>query len=102
MRKMIRTMVFGVVIAAPLLLVPHQSKAGGILGGLGDFLKELLGDSKDKNPNAPGNGWAGTNPNKPTNSVPLDKGTVFLVVAGLGLGVKMIYDRRRHVVKSVI
>jgi len=98
MRKMIRTMVFGVVIAAPLLLVPHQSKAGGILGGLGDFLKELLG-GKDKNPNAPGNGWAGT---KPTNSVPLDGGTVFLVVAGLGLGAKVLYDRRRNVVNSVI
>ena len=90
-------MVFGVVIAAPLLLVPHQSKAGGLV----DLLKELLG-SKDKNPNAPGNGWAGTNPNKPTNSVPLDKGTVFLVVAGLGLGAKMIYDRRRQAEKSVI
>ena|SRR6186713_1507192 len=97
MRKMIRTMVFGVVIAAPLLLVPHQSKAGGLV----DLLKELLG-SKDKNPNAPGNGWAGTNPNKPTNSVPLDKGTVFLVVAGLGLGAKVLYDRRRNVINSVI
>jgi len=94
---MIRTMVFGVVIAAPLLLVPHQSKAGGLV----DLLKELLG-SKDKNPNAPGNGWAGTNPNKPTNSVPLDKGTVFLVVAGLGLGAKVLYDRRRNVINSVI
>jgi len=90
-------MVFGVVIAAPLLLVPHQSKAGGLV----DLLKELLG-SKDKNPNAPGNGWAGTNPNKPTNSVPLDKGTVFLVVAGLGLGAKVLYDRRRNVINSVI
>jgi len=94
---MIRTMVFGVVIAAPLLLVPHQSKAGGLV----DLLKELLG-SKDKNPDAPGNGWAGTNPNKPTNSVPLDKGTVFLVVAGLGLGAKVLYDRRRNVINSVI
>ena len=90
-------MVFGVVIAAPLLLVPHQSKAGGLV----DLLKELLG-SKDKNPDAPGNGWAGTNPNKPTNSVPLDKGTVFLVVAGLGLGAKVLYDRRRNVINSVI
>lgn len=100
-------MVFGVVIAAPLLLVPHQSKAGGILDGLGDFLKGLLGDDKDKNPNAPGNGWAGTNPNgndnsKPSTSVPLNEGTVFLVLAGLGLGAKMIYDRRRNVEKSVI
>ena len=97
-------MVFGVVIAAPLLLVPHQSKAGGLLDGLGDLLKGLLGDKdKDKNPNAPGNGWAGTNPNKPTNSVPLNEGTVFLVVAGLGLGAKMLYDqRRRNVVNSVI
>jgi len=84
-------MVLGVVIAAPLLLVPHQSKAGGLV----DLINALLGADKDKKPKDP-------TPGTPTNSVPLDKGTVFLVVAGLGLGAKMIYDRRRNVEKSVI
>ena len=94
MRKMFRTLVFGVVIATPLLLAPHQSKAGGLLDGLGNLLQDLLG-GKDKKPT--------TNPpGTPSNSVPLNEGTVFLVIAGLGLGAKMIYDRRKQVENSVI
>jgi hypothetical protein len=38
----------------------------------------------------------------PGNSVPLDEGTIFLLVAGLGLGVKMLYDRRKKVENSAI
>ena len=75
MRKMIRTLFFGVVIVAPLLLAPHQSKAGG----------------KDKKP-----------PSTTTNSVPLNEGQILLIVAGLGLGAKMIYDRRKKAIKSVL
>jgi hypothetical protein len=93
MRKMIRTLVFGVVIAAPLLLVPHQSKAGII----GDILSALFGKDKDKDKDK--------NKNKsstPTNSVPLNEGQILLIIAGLGLGAKMIYDQRKSSEKSVI
>lgn len=92
---MFRTLVFGVVIATPLLLVPHQSQAGIIK----DILEALFG----KNNNNQGN----NNNNKPstsssTNSVPLNEGEIFLLIAGLGLGAKMLYDRRKHTAKSVI
>jgi len=92
MRKMIRTLVFGAVIAAPLILAPHQSKAGIIT----DILTGIFG--KDKKTTTP------TDPNcPPGTSVPLNEGQVFLIVAGLGLGAKLLYDRhRKHVTKSII
>ena len=93
MRKMLRTLVFGVVIATPLLLVPHQSKAGNIFQDIGKIIHDLL-DGKD-------NKHKSTTPGT-SNSVPLNEGTVFLVIAGLGLGVKMIYDRRKQVENAVI
>lgn len=87
MRKMIRTLVFGVVIAAPLILVPHQSKAGIIT----DILTAIFGKDKDKDKDKP-----------TTNSVPLNEGQILLIVAGLGLGAKVLYDRRKRTTKSVI
>ncbi len=89
MRKMLRTLVFGVVIAAPLLLVPHQSKANGFLDGLENIIKSIFdGDRKKHTSGAPGTTTSG-------NSVPLNEGQVFLIIAGLGLGAKMIYDNRK-------
>ena len=41
-------------------------------------------------------------PGDPGNSVPLNEGTVFLLLAGLGLGAKMLYDRRKRVENSVL
>jgi hypothetical protein len=99
MRKMLRTLVFGIVIATPLLLAPHQSKAGNLIG---DLLKDLFGNNNNQGQNNNNQGNQG-NPNCATNpSVPLNEGTVFLLIAGLGLGVKMIYDRRKQVENSVI
>jgi len=90
MRKMIRTLVFGVVIAAPLILVPHQSRAGII----SDILTTIFGKDKDKDK---------PKTNTPTNSVPLNGGEIFLIVAGLGLGGKLLYDRhRKHATNSII
>jgi hypothetical protein len=89
MKKMFRTLVFGVVIATPLLLVPHQSKAGGLLDGIGQWLTNLFNSNKKNN--AP-----------TTNSVPLDGGTVFLVITGLGMGGVMLYKRFTKVENSVV
>jgi len=94
MRKMFRTLVFGAVIATPLLLAPHQSQAGIIK----DILEALFG-KKDNNNQG--------NNNKPTtssstNSVPLNEGEILLIIAGLGLGAKMLYDRRKLATKSII
>jgi len=87
MRKMFRTLVFGVIIATPLLLAPHKSQAGIIK----DVLNTLFGSNKDKKSTTP------------TNSVPLNEGEIFLIVAGLGLGAKILYDRhRKQTINSVI
>lgn len=89
MRKVFRTLVFGIVIATPLLLAPHKSQAGIIQ----DILTALFGkdDKKGTGTNCP-----------PGTSVPLNEGQIFLIVAGLGLGAKILYDRRKHTPKSVI
>jgi len=72
------------LLIAPLLAVPKQSKAGII----GDVITAIFGGDKDKKtPPAPGSG----------NTVPFNGGLVILVIAGAGLGAKMIYDRKRKI-----
>jgi hypothetical protein len=102
MRKMFRTLVFGVVIATPLLLVPHQSQAGIIK----DILNTLFG--KNNNGQGPNNNNRDNDNNNrggnksAANSVPLNEGQILLIIAGLGLGAKMLYDRRKLATKSII
>ena len=109
-------------MAAPMMLTPVTSKAGDgdtyynqihrdrsdavwdwfrardVRDGRGwlDRGRELR-DPFDSRPRF-GPGAQGT----PGNSVPLDQGTVLLLIAGLGLGFKMLYDRRKKVENSVI
>ena len=77
------------LLISPLLAVPKQSKAGII----GDLISAIFGSDKDKSdkdkktPPAPSSG----------NTVPFNGGLVILVIAGAGLGAKMIYDRKRKV-----
>jgi hypothetical protein len=99
--KMVRKLPLLLLMAAPLLM-PVTTRAGGI----GDLLKALLGNNdngnnKDKgkhngqNKNEQDNGSNSVSSSTPTtNSVPLDGGVVFLVLAGAGLGAKLIYDAR--------
>jgi hypothetical protein len=79
--KMVKKLPLLLLVAAPYF-VPVQSRAGVI----GDLLNSLLGGN-DKSQNCD------TQP-PPGNSVPLDGGVVFLMVAGLGLGAKLIYDAK--------
>jgi hypothetical protein len=79
--KMVKKLPLLLLVAAPYF-VPVQSRAGVI----GDLLNNLLGGN-DTSQNCD------TQP-PPGNSVPLDGGVVFLMVAGLGLGAKLIYDAR--------
>ena len=91
--KILKKFFLGAMISAPLLLAPAKSHAGPI----SDLLNELFGNDKDKKP---GPNSPGTNPG---NSVPIDGGLVILLVAGLGLGAKMIYDNKaKKVVTSTI
>jgi len=77
---MVKKLPLLLLVAAPYF-VPVQSRAGVI----GDLLNNLLGTDNTQNCQ---------NPPPPCNSVPLDGGVVFLMVAGLGLGAKLIYDVR--------
>jgi len=76
--KMVKKLSLLLLVAAPCF-VPVQSRAGVI----GDLLNGLLGGGTDTNC-----------PPQTGNSVPLDGGVVFLMVAGLVLGAKLIYDAR--------
>jgi hypothetical protein len=87
--KTVRKLFFCALVAAPML-IPMQSKAGG----LDDLLNWLFGggDRGQKHqppppPPAPGCG--------PGTSVPINGGLVILMVAGLGLGAKMLYDAQK-------
>ncbi|HEV3413233.1 MAG TPA: hypothetical protein VG101_12175 [Puia sp.] len=104
MKLMFRNLLIIVIGATVLTAVPVKSHAGII----GDILKIVFnngngngwGYGRNKHdpppppPPPPGttndpNGWA----NGGGNSVPLGAGTIFLVVAGLGLGAKLLYSR---------
>ncbi|HEY4208412.1 MAG TPA: hypothetical protein VGM31_16415 [Puia sp.] len=94
--KVVRKLPLLLLMAAPLL-VPVKTHAGII----GDLLKALTGNTdngnnKDKGKhNGQDNGSKNVStPAASTNSVPLDGGVVFLVLAGVGLGAKLIYDAR--------
>ncbi|MDO6435068.1 hypothetical protein Q4E93_30920 [Flavitalea sp. BT771] len=80
MKKIFKKLLMGALILAPLMFVPHTSKANII----SDIIHWITGDKDDKKDkkDKDGNG----------NSVPVNGGVVFLVVAGLGLGAKMLYD----------
>lgn len=71
-------------LAVPLFMVPKQSHAGII----GDILGLLFGNGKGQN----GQGGQKKDPPPTTtsNSVPVDGGTVVLLMAGLGLGTWML------------
>lgn len=80
---MVKKLPLLLLVAAPYF-VPVQSRAGVI----GDLLNTLLGgNNTSQDPPCPPDQGTG-------NSVPLDGGVVFLMVAGLGLGAKLIYDAK--------
>ncbi len=82
--KLAKKFFMGALIAAPLLFVAHTSKAGIF----SDFLHWLDGRDRDKKDHPSTTKGTG-------NSVPVNGGLVFLVVAGLGLGAKMIFDHNK-------
>jgi hypothetical protein len=114
--KMFKKVLFGAMIAAPLLMAPATTKAGPI----GDLLKEIFGglgknqNGQGQNHNGQGQNGQGqhgqgqNNPGAPGtaapgNSVPINGGLVMLLAAGLGLGAKVIYDNKlRKTVPAVI
>lgn len=95
--KMVKKLPFLLLMAVPYF-IPVQTKANWI----DNLLRDLWGRGRQRQERpmfpprqaSPGTPMA-TNPGqRGTNSVPLDGGTVFLMMAGLGLGAKMIYDAK--------
>ena len=89
--KPVKKLLFGALIVAPLMLVPHQSKAGGLL----DWLENLL-DHKKPTKDKPAPPTSG-------NSVPINGGLVVLFAAGLGLGAAgLINQNKKKVIPATI
>ncbi|HVV04842.1 MAG TPA: hypothetical protein VHC96_11505 [Puia sp.] len=82
------------LLVTALYFVPVQSRAGVI----GDLLHALFGNNNNKNKDKDNGKDKQKDIPAPAaatgNSVPLDEAVVFLMVAGLGLGAKMLYDVR--------
>ena len=97
--KTIKRIVCGVLIAAPLFLAPAQSRANG----LGDFFRNLFGGDRHSYSDRRG---SQSDPPAPTpgsgNSVPVNGGILLLVIAGLGLGTKIVYDKGKRNIDSVL
>lgn len=91
--KAVKRLIVCTMVAVPLMMVPAKSHAGSI----GDILKHIFGndnnDDKDKKDKK-------HDPDTPGNSVPLDGELWLLLAAGLGLGAKKIYDRKRTQVRA--
>ncbi len=85
--KTVKRLIVCCLFAAPLTMIPAKSHAGII----GDLLKHLFGDDNDKR----GQKHDPAPTPAPSNSVPLDGGLSILLAAGLGLGAKKIYDKRK-------
>lgn len=108
-------MALGALLAAPFVLLPGSSRANGPR----DKDDNQGNDDKDKGyyraRDADGRSewWQDdprtcrmsptqVPPGTPGNSVPLNEGQIFLIIAGLGLGAKMLYDHRKDAGKRVV
>ena len=78
--KLMKKALMALLIITPFLFAPKTSHAG-IIGDIWSWITGTDNTKKDPPP-------AG-------NSVPVNEGLVVLVVAGLALGVYMIYSRSR-------
>ena len=105
MKRIIYTLALGAILAAPLVLLPGNSRANGPQNGPqdnGDWYRarDIHGVDQWYQRNFGRRPMPGSIPGMPGpgNSVPLNEGQIFLIIAGLGLGAKMLYDRRKKVV----
>jgi hypothetical protein len=104
--KTIKGIVCGAMIAAPLFLLPAQSRANGF----GDFFRNLFGrDSRHTEWNRSGDRhFPQADPPAPAagqaagNSVPISGGILLLIVAGLGLGTKIMYNKGKQNVDNLL
>ncbi len=77
--KFVKKTILAAMISTSLLCVPAVSKAG-IISDILNFLNQGKDDKHGKHDG---------------NSVPVNGGLVVLMIAGVGLGAKMIYDQSK-------
>jgi len=107
MKRIIYTLALGAILAAPLVLLPGSSRANGPQNDPREDMyraRDIHGVDQWYQRNFGRRPMPGSIPGMPGpgNSVPLNEGQIFLIIAGLGLGAKMLYDRRKKVEKSVV
>jgi len=89
---MVKKFLVCLLMASPFLFIPKQSKAGVI----GDVIHWIFGNDNGQGNNNDNHGNdKKKDPPTASTSVPLDGGMIILMVAGLGLGAKLIYDAKR-------
>jgi hypothetical protein len=119
--KTLRKAILGLIFLTPLFL-PSQTKAGPIGDWLHSFFDNRPLPPQDYHPNPyfdrgrdlgyrpydpshgnPGAGQSG-NPGDPgsPNAVPIDGGLIFLLAAGLGLGLWKMYEFRKRAAAALV
>jgi len=105
MKTIIYTLALGAILAAPLVLLPGSSRANDPRDPTDYYrARDIHGVDQWYQRNFGRRPMPGSVPGMPGpgNSVPLNEGQVFLIIAGLGLGAKILYDRRKKIEKSVV
>jgi len=110
MKKIIYPLALGALLAAPLVFIPNSGRANDPRDNDNNQgqdwyrARDVQGNSEwfqRQYGRRPLPGSIPGMPGVPGNSVPLNEGQIFLILAGLGLGAKMLYDRRKNAEKSV-
>ncbi len=115
MKRIIYTLVIGASLSLPLIFLPAASRAQTYEGdtrqdAVQEWFKardvngrrEWMERGRDPRTERWGRRPAQLGSQGQGNSVPLNEGQVFLIIAGLGLGAKMLYDRRRNAARNMI
>jgi hypothetical protein len=90
MVKFIKNVAVCAVFASALVVIPFKSQAGVFQ----DIWNSIFGD-KHHHHNSPSAPPPAPGSHDPGNAVPLDNGMLFLAAAGLALGAKLLFDRRK-------
>jgi hypothetical protein len=90
MVKFIKNVVVCAVFASALVVIPFKSQAGVFQ----DIWNSIFGDNHHHHNSSTPPPVAGNH--DPVNAVPLDNGMLFLAAAGLALGAKLLFDRRKR------
>ena len=96
--KTFRKIACAALVAAALFVAPTQTKANGNHGDRDEHRRDRDGYRGDGSSH-----WSNPPTTTPSGSVPVNGGLVVLLVAGLGLGIKILKDKtNRQTVNSIL